>query len=562
LTAGTENPAAPAAQRTAVLMATAPAREGGSAAALDWDGTSLLSRLVTQLATLEVRQVHVITRPEFEGAVRSSLDPDDRLTRVHAEPDVAADLVRLAAVARMAPGGLVVALADIVTQRQALAGLLVDPRLASAILVTGSDEGDPYAWPTRSRRGRVVSAASGFHSAHDANHRFLGVIKVAPDAVGAAADAAERMAAVADDAPGEWDEELRAKPAGWQPALHELGRTADQDELDHHVRVAREDATALLLVSLVRAGEQLGNSFVRHLFWARPDSQEAVRTAQVDIQGYDEDRALLDSAVKGSDGFFTTFFVSPYSKYIARWAARRGLTPNFVTSVSLFIGILAAAAFATGKRDGLIAGAVLLQMAFTTDCVDGQLARYTRTFSKLGAWLDSIFDRAKEYLVFAGLAIGASRSGDPAWLLAGAALTLQTARHSMEFSWSATMHQQIGATKQPPLEQVADAAGASVAARKAAARLGAGAAAPVATTEATQSGALRSAVQAWSGLDDHPVVGWLKRIAAFPIGERFATISLVAAFTTPHTVFVVMLACGGFATLYSVSGRVLRSIAR
>ena len=60
------------------------------------------------------------------------------------------------------------------------------------------------------------------------------------------------------------------------------------------------------------------------------------------------------------------------------------------------------------------------------DCVDGQLARYTRQFSKLGAWLDSIFDRAKEYVVFAGLAIGASRTGDPVWLLAGAALALQT----------------------------------------------------------------------------------------------------------------------------------------
>ena len=36
-------------------------------------------------------------------------------------------------------------------------------------------------------------------------------------------------------------------------------------------------------------------------------------------------------------------------------------------------------AFATGERWGLVAGAVLLQIAFTIDCVDGQLARYTRT---------------------------------------------------------------------------------------------------------------------------------------------------------------------------------------
>ena len=114
--------------------------------------------------------------------------------------------------------------------------------------------------------------------------------------------------------------------------------------------------------------------------------------------------------MKANDGFFTTFFVSPYSKYIARWAAHRGWTPNGVTTLSVAIGFAAAAAFATGDRWGMIAGAILLQLAFTFDCVDGQLARYTRTFTKLGAWLDSIFDRTKEYAVFAGLAIGASQT--------------------------------------------------------------------------------------------------------------------------------------------------------
>ena len=92
----------------------------------------------------------------------------------------------------------------------------------------------------------------------------------------------------------------------------------------------------------------------------------------------------------------------------------------------------------------MIAGALLLQVAFTLDCVDGQLARYTRTFSKFGAWLDSIFDRTKEYVVFAGLAIGASRTGDDVWVLAGAALTLQTMRHAIDFSFPAAQHQAIG----------------------------------------------------------------------------------------------------------------------
>src|SRR3712207_9121461 len=73
----------------------------------------------------------------------------------------------------------------------------------------------------------------------------------------------------------------------------------------------------------------------------------------------------------------------PYTTlFRSRWTARRGYTPNQITTVSLIIGFLSAAAFATGERWGLIAGAILLQAAFTADCVDGQNARYTRTFSK------------------------------------------------------------------------------------------------------------------------------------------------------------------------------------
>jgi hypothetical protein len=49
---------------------------------------------------------------------------------------------------------------------------------------------------------------------------------------------------------------------------------------------------------------------------------------------------------------------------------------------------------------------------------------------------------------------------------------------------------------------------------------------------------------------------------AFPIGERFAAISLTAALWGPRTTFVVLLAWGGVAFAYSHGGRVLRSVAR
>jgi phosphatidylglycerophosphate synthase len=391
--------------------------------------------------------------------------------------------------------------------------------------------------------------------------RFLGVLKVAPDALAAVADAALRVAEADVPAfgPG-WNENVVGELARAQEAVA-AGREPDvpdgavvpppSAELDAELarrRVAAEDdVSTRLLVGLVRSNVAIGTAFVRELFWARPLSVADIERAREDIKGYDEDKALLDSAVKGADGFFTTFLVSPYSRYIARWAARRGIGPNQVTAFSMLLGVLAAAGFASGERWGYVAGALLLQAAFTFDCVDGQLARYTRTFTKFGAWLDSVFDRAKEYVVFAGLAIGASAAGDPAWLLAGAAITLQTARHTMEFSWAATMHQEIGAIEHPPLSEPRDDAGLRAPAQKA---------------KPTRKTGLRRAVAAWTALDKNPRALWVKRIVGFPIGERFAVISLMAALTTPRSTLIVVLAIGGLAALYSVTGRVLRSIAR
>ncbi len=86
-------------------------------------------------------------------------------------------------------------------------------------------------------------------------------------------------------------------------------------------------------------------------------------------------------------------------------------------------------------------GGVLLYLGFVLDCVDGQLARYTRNFSAFGGWLDTIADRAKEYLVYAGLAVGrrARPVWNGAWPLAITAIGLQTVRH-MTDTWYGALH--------------------------------------------------------------------------------------------------------------------------
>ena len=567
-----------------MLLATAPAAGGGPAAALAFEGTTLLGRLLGQLADLGIADVHVITRSDWAPA----LDTGGHAVQVHACPDVAADLRAVAAIAGGGADTLVLASADILTQREALAGLLADPRVPTGMLTTTMRRIHRFVgFRTRMRRGRLLSAGSPYHYIHDANGTFLGVLKLAPADRPGLADVAGRLAPLLEgELPPGWDEELAAKERRWGLAIHRrtqrrldapgteppasdegededaLGTddvvltTAERAELTRRLAAAQQDVPSLLLTGLVRSGVQVGGSHLRKLFWARPLAPEDIEEAAAAIGEHDEDRALLDSAVKASDGFFTTFFVSPYSKYIARWAARRGWTPNGVTTLSVAIGFASAAAFATGERWGLIAGAILLQLAFTFDCVDGQLARYTRTFTKLGAWLDSIFDRTKEYAVFAGLAIGASQAGDDVWLLAGAALALQTMRHAIDFSYPQATHQALGAIRQPPLEQSTDLL---VVPREPAVEPDPEAPPPPPPPPPTLK---RRLLGAWRRLDRSPRAHWIKKIVGFPIGERFAAISISAALFDARVTFIVLLACGGFATLYTLAGRVLRSLNR
>ncbi|GAA1933468.1 hypothetical protein GCM10009716_45830 [Streptomyces sodiiphilus] len=252
---------------------------------------------------------------------------------------------------------------------------------------------------------------------------------------------------------------------------------------------------------------------------AVPATPAARAEAETAVAAVDDEDVRLRSAVKSRDGFFTTHFVSPYSRYLARWCARRGLTPNQVTTASLLTALLAAGCAATGTRAGFAAAGLLLLFSFVLDCADGQLARYALRYSTLGAWLDATFDRAKEYAFYAGLALGAARGGDDVWALALAAMVLQTCRHIVDFSF----------------------------------------------TEADQDspGSGTSRAAALSGrLDAVGWTVWLRRMIVLPIGERWALIAVLTALTTPRVTLVVLLVAGGFAACYTTAGRLLRSVRR
>ena len=83
---------------------------------------------------------------------------------------------------------------------------------------------------------------------------------------------------------------------------------------------------------------------------------------------------------------------------------RIGLTPNALTLVGFGIALLAAGAAAS--QQWLTAG-VLVIFGATFDLFDGALARATNRTSRLGAFMDSTFDRLGEMVVYVGIIGGA-----------------------------------------------------------------------------------------------------------------------------------------------------------
>ncbi|MFI5960562.1 DUF5941 domain-containing protein [Streptomyces asoensis] len=325
---------------------------------------------------------------------------------------------------------------------------------------------------------------------------------------------------------------VTAQPAGRQALTRAIARensasgSAAPGSAAHGSAPARaaagvEDVDSLadrIVTALDADGADVHRPELGSLVAEVPADPQARNEARQAVAAVDDEAVRLKSAVKARDGFFTTHFISPYSRYLARWCARRGLTPNQVTTASLITALIAAACAATGTRGGFVAAGVLLIASFVLDCTDGQLARYSLQYSTLGAWLDATFDRAKEYAYYAGLALGAARGGDDVWALALGAMVLQTCRHVVDFSFNEANHD--------------------------------------ATANTSPTAALSDK------LDSVGWTVWVRRMIVLPIGERWAMIAVLTAATTPRITFYALLVGCAFAATYTTAGRVLRSLTR
>ncbi len=417
--------------------------------------------------------------------------------------DLATGLVALADSARDGSGPLLLVPSDLHVHPEALADLADDPRSGTAVLASRgpADPGD-----LRVRAGRVVAVATPAHVADPAETTFTGAVRVAAADREAAAAVAGELAAL-------------ARERGWTG-----------------------DPTTYLLLGLVRSGVRVGAVLLDPWPWARGDDEDA-RGLQCRLDAMDPaavHAVRFRRAAKAEDAFVATFVHRPLARRLTPVALRLGLTPNQVTLVSVVLGLAAAAAFAVGSWPALVAGAVLLQLSLVVDCVDGDVARYRRMFSPVGAWLDASTDRLKEFACYGGLAWGAD-AGRTGWLLAAAMLTLQTARHATDYTFTAVKGLREAEVVTAPLADPTDPAAGS-------ARGG--------VDVAAAPRAVQLSRRASTG---RPAVVWLKKVLHLGIGERWTVLSLFALVGLPSVGLAVLLVLGLGSLLYVGAGRTLRT---
>jgi phosphatidylglycerophosphate synthase len=340
--------------------------------------------------------------------------------------------------------------------------LLTDfPRSVSAALVgKQSDSAD-----TLVRANQVVSASSASHKTTEANRVFTGAIRLskkqAPEIIKALEAAISR----------------RAKGHALDLLLVALVRAT-----------IKVDAVELVAAPFTRSEDET----------VRAEATKALSKIKIPV-------LRLKLANRANDGFFSVFFLRRVSKLLTWAAVKVGATPNQVTIASFAIGLYAAFLFAQGDTWSLIGGAFLLQVSIIVDCVDGEIARYTRKFSELGAWLDAITDRVKEYAVFLGLAYGAFvQNGQNLWVLAAVLMAIQTFRHLSDYNFSQVVKARAAEENPVPVDFMAEWDGIT---------------AQLEETDPNDKNAyLKKRIRYWLG-----------KIVIFPIGERWLAISVTAA---------------------------------
>lgn len=108
---------------------------------------------------------------------------------------------------------------------------------------------------------------------------------------------------------------------------------------------------------------------------------------------------------KPKDSIFSTLINRKISRVLTFFMVKHipWLTPTQVNILSLIFSLMGCALFVHPNYWWRLVGILVLQLGFTLDCCDGEVARIKNAANQFGAWLDSVLDRFKEFAMLAAL---------------------------------------------------------------------------------------------------------------------------------------------------------------
>ncbi len=135
-------------------------------------------------------------------------------------------------------------------------------------------------------------------------------------------------------------------------------------------------------------------------------------------EAFEEAVHRVDAAMAkgGEDGFISQYLNRPLSRRLSVALSRTSLTPNHITLLSLFVGLLGAVGLATTDPWLWIAGGLLIQAASIVDGCDGEIARIKLLQSPRGAWLDTVLDRYSDVAIGLAVTFAAAQLHGAAWV--------------------------------------------------------------------------------------------------------------------------------------------------
>ena len=100
------------------------------------------------------------------------------------------------------------------------------------------------------------------------------------------------------------------------------------------------------------------------------------------------------------------------------------VSPNQITVVMVFAGVLSGVALLLPGLGGAVLSVLFMQLYLLLDCVDGEVARWRKQFSPLGVYLDRLGAYLADAAVMVGMGLRASELGLDRYLVLGMAAAI------------------------------------------------------------------------------------------------------------------------------------------